>query len=307
MPSYSSKTIGSERRLREAVALYRIRTQATQTTVNRLVDEAQEFERIIERTTGEPVKGKSVLEVGPGHFLVQSSYFARNNRVTAIDTDVIPIGIDPAAYISMFVHNGLQRTVKTVLRKAMGIDARHRRCLKERLQVSSLPAVQMERGDVCQTKFPGGSFDVVIGRSVMHHVPNPSVALGEIARVLRPNGAAVANFHLYTSHNGSLDARVMSGDYDESLLWAHLRPATGESFEGNRFLNKMRLDQWRTVLFDAWPGCTIETELSSRPGIEDSARAMISSGEIAGYSLEELTTHTVLVYWRKPAGNESAN
>jgi SAM-dependent methyltransferase len=189
----------------------------------------------------------------------------------------------------------------------MGIDARHRKYLKERLQVSSLPTVQMERGDVCQTKFADGSFDVVVGRSVMHHIPDPSVALSEIARILRPNGVAIANLHLYTSHNGSLDARVISGDYDASLLWAHLRSATAKGFEGNSFLNKLRLDQWRTVLSGAWPGCTIETEVSSRPGIRESADALISTGAIAGYSLEELTTHTVTVYWRKPSSYESAS
>jgi len=92
----------------------------------------------------------------------------------------------------------------------------------------------------------------------------------------------------------------MTGDYDASLLWAHLRPETAKDFEGNSFLNKLRLERWRAVLSDAWPGCAIETEVSSRPGIMESARAMIGTGQIAGYSMEELTTHTVLVYWRKP-------
>jgi SAM-dependent methyltransferase len=300
MPAYSSETNGFTGRFREALALYRIRTQNTAEVVDRLVGEAEAFERIIAGSSGAPPANKSILEVGPGHFLAQAHYFARKNNVTTIDTDVIPTGMNPAAYISMLVHNGPQRTVKTIVRKAMGIDARHRKCLKTRLRISKLPRLQVVRGNVCRMEFPDCSFDVVLCRSVLHHISDPSVALSEMARVLRPGGIVIANFHLYTSHNGSLDPRVMSGDYDDALLWAHLRPTMAADFRGNSFLNRLRLDEWRAVLSSSWPGCTIETEPSSRAGIAESAKAMIDSGAVSGYRAEELTTHTVLAFWRKP-------
>jgi SAM-dependent methyltransferase len=300
MPSYSSATQGLGGRFREALALYRIRTQNTSTSVNQLVDEAEAFERIIVNLRGIPLEGRSILEVGPGHFLVQAYYFARKNDVTTIDTDVIPIGMNPLVYLSMFVHNGLRRSVKTIIRKAMGIDARHRKYLKVRLVRSTLPTVRVLRGNVCHLDFPDCSFDVVLCRSVLHHIGDPSLALSEMARVLRFGGVVIANFHLYTSHNGSLDPRVLSGDYDDSLLWAHLRSPMAANFEGNSFLNKMRLNGWREALFSSWPGCTVETEKSSRAGIEESAKAMIDSGSISDHGLEELTTHTVLAFWQKP-------
>jgi SAM-dependent methyltransferase len=225
--------------------------------------------------------------------------------VTAIDSDVIPVGFNPVAYLSMLLHNGPQRSGKTIVRKAMGVDARYRKCLRQALQVSSLPPVRLVCGSVCQMEFPSGSFDAVLCRSVLHHIPEPITALREMARVLRPGGVVVANFHLFTSHNGSLDPRVMTGDYDESLMWAHLRPSVATDFKGNSFLNRLRLDAWRQVLSQAWPGCTIETAMSSRPSIEASAQAMLQSGAVSGYSLEELITHTVLAYWKKPLSSET--
>lgn len=300
MPSYSSATHGLARRLREASALLRIRTQTSAETINQLIEEAEAFERIIMGFWGAPPDKKPVLEVGPGHFLAQAYYFARKNNVTTIDTDVIPIGLDLQSYLSMFVHNGPQRSVKTIIRKAMGVDAQHRKCLKARLSVSKLPTVRVLRGDVCHMNFPDFSFDVVLCRSVLHHLSDPSVALKEMARVLRPGGVAIANFHLYTSHNGSLDPRVMAGDYDAALLWAHLRPTLAADFSGNSFLNKLRIDDWRAVLSSSWANCTIKTEKSSRAGIIESAKEMIDSGAISNYSIDELTTHTVLAFWQKP-------
>ena len=305
LSSYSSGTRGLVNRLREAKALIRLRADSGSATVNQLVREAQEFEQIVARCSGTRVEGKSVLEVGPGQFLIQASWFARNNKVTAIDSDVIPVGFNPVAYLSMLLHNGPQRSGKTIVRKAMGVDARYRKCLRQALQASSLPPVRLVCGSVCQMEFPSGSFDAVLCRSVLHHIPEPIVALREMARVLRPGGVVVANFHLFTSHNGSLDPRVMTGDYDESLMWAHLRPSVATDFRGNSFLNRLRLDEWRQAFSQAWPGCTIETAISSRPSIEASAQAMLQSGAISGYSLEELVTHTVLAYWKKPSGSET--
>lgn len=301
MRAYSSATQGLVGPFREAAALYRIRTQSASAIINQLIDDAAAFERIIVDSWGVPPAGKSILEVGPGHFLAQAYYFARKNNVTTIDTDVIPIGLNPLAYVSMFVHNGPQRGVKTLIRKAMGIDALHRKYVKAKLSLSELPSVRVLRGNVCRMRFPDCSFDVVLCRSVLHHISDPAGALREIARVLRPGGIVISSFHLYTSHNGSLDPRVMSGDYDDALLWAHLRPPIAADFRGNSFLNKLRLDEWRAMFSSSWAGCTIETEKSSRAGIVESANAMIESGAISDYSIDELATHTVRAFWRKPS------
>ena len=82
MPSYSSQTHGLRAYLREALALYQIRARTASITVNQLTEEAEAFERIIVRLRAAPLDGRSILEVGPGHFFVQAYYFARHNDVT---------------------------------------------------------------------------------------------------------------------------------------------------------------------------------------------------------------------------------
>ncbi|HYL83129.1 MAG TPA: class I SAM-dependent methyltransferase [Candidatus Angelobacter sp.] len=64
------------------------------------------------------------------------------------------------------------------------------RCTRERLKVSGLS------GTICQMdaermKFPDGSFDFIWTWGVIHHSANTKKVLEEMARVLRPGGAAV--------------------------------------------------------------------------------------------------------------------
>jgi SAM-dependent methyltransferase len=62
-------------------------------------------------------------------------------------------------------------------------------------------------GDVAALPFPDGSFDLVVSTLSMHHWEDPSAALAEIARVLRPGGRAliwdlrrgILRFHLHAS------------------------------------------------------------------------------------------------------------
>jgi len=44
------------------------------------------------------------------------------------------------------------------------------------------------QGSVCDMPFNDHEFDMVIGRSILHHLPNPQKALFEFRRVLKPGG-----------------------------------------------------------------------------------------------------------------------
>jgi ubiquinone/menaquinone biosynthesis C-methylase UbiE len=52
-------------------------------------------------------------------------------------------------------------------------------------------AVVLERGDAQSLPFPDARFDVVVCTNSFHYFRNPQRALGEMARVLRPNGRLV--------------------------------------------------------------------------------------------------------------------
>ena len=67
-------------------------------------------------------------------------------------------------------------------------DIQHRR----NLQISDLPKVQFRRGGAEAIPAADSSFDIVLMFKSLHHVPmeHMDAALGEIARVLKPDGLA---------------------------------------------------------------------------------------------------------------------
>jgi SAM-dependent methyltransferase len=298
--SYNSVRMGILGRLREAGSLYSIHLRENPRRVSDVLQGAKENQEEMERTFGFALDGRHILDVGPGQFLLQSTYFAKRNEVTAIDLNVISNGFSPTAYLEMLRHNGLHRVLKTIGRQILGVDRAYKQALRSALGVDVLPHVHVMRGDARALSVEDESFDVVYSGAVMHHVSDPGSALREMARVLKPGGGAFVSLHLYTSYNGSLDPRLMSTPPDEALLWAHLRSGLSDKISGNALVNKVRLHEWKTLFTQIFPGSVIKQYVSNIPAIQNTAERLIMSGELSGYSLEELSTHVVTSVWKKP-------
>jgi SAM-dependent methyltransferase len=215
----------------------------------------------------------------------------------AIDNELIVERLTPSNSLEMMRRNGLQRTVKTVARKALGVDHNYERALRKRLGVNVLPRVELKRGDACRMPIPDDSFDMIYSRSVLHSLAAPRAALAEMARVLRPGGVAHVDLHLYSSFNGSLDPRILFGGRSE-FYWAHLRQ-DAPVVEGVS-LNKFRLCQWQSLFAAEWPGSMLRTIQLEEPAWQQAADRAIARAEIDGYSREELLTTTVVAIWQKP-------
>jgi SAM-dependent methyltransferase len=198
----------------------------------------------------------------------------------------------------MIRHNGVQRAVKTVARKALGVDRAYERALRAKLGTEVLPQVEIRHGDASQMPFPDEFFDVVYSRAVLHHVHEPKAVLTEVARVLKPGGIAYVSLHLYSSPNGSLDPRLMFGGNTE-LCWAHLRP--DNSLVPGASLNTLRLEEWRGLFAARWPGSKLWTIETEDPTVRQLAGELLADGKISGYSKEELITTTLIVVWQKNA------
>ena len=56
---------------------------------------------------------------------------------------------------------------------------------------TKLPAVRFEQGDLERLSFAGGSFDLVVVSLALCHLADPTAAVAELARVLRPGGTLV--------------------------------------------------------------------------------------------------------------------
>jgi ubiquinone/menaquinone biosynthesis C-methylase UbiE len=52
-------------------------------------------------------------------------------------------------------------------------------------------AVDCVRADAAELPFPDGTFDLILGHAVLHHLPEPRAAFAEFRRVLRPGGVLV--------------------------------------------------------------------------------------------------------------------
>lgn len=177
MGSYTSLPTNLNQFVHELVSLYRLHQDEIPQRVARLIEEAQLVEARIREAYDIDIKNMNMLEIGPGPFLTQLLYFAKENRVVGIDLDILPRELNPFAYFNMLQVNGVRRTLKTIGRKICGIDLRHARELRKQLQVKRLPYVKVLQMDIGRMVFPDNSFDFVYTRALFHHLPDPITAV----------------------------------------------------------------------------------------------------------------------------------
>jgi SAM-dependent methyltransferase len=297
--SYTSRHAGLRSRSRQVRGLLNIHAAGYRARIDELIDRSDECRASLRQAFGFEVRGRDVLDVGPGQFLIQSRYFALENKVVALDSELILDRLSLRGLVDTVRCNGLQRAIKTVARRAVGVDRLYAAGLRQRLGVEALPVVEVRRGDACRMPFADNSFDMVHSRAVLHHLDDPAAALMEMRRVLRPAGVAWVDLHLYSSWNGSLDPRVMFG-CDPKFHWAHLRHGASGVVEGAR-LNKLRLADWRERFSLSWPGAQLHLIAVQDPALHFSADQLIAERRVTGYSREELLTTTVVALWQKQA------
>jgi SAM-dependent methyltransferase len=252
----------------------------------------------IGKVLGREVRDLEILVVGHGPHLIEARYFGVRNRVTGIDLDVVPIGFDPAAYVSMLRRNGVGRTVKTVGRKLLGIDRSLASEWRRALHVERFREPRRLVGDICEGPPSEASFDLAVSWSVFQHIPDPERALAAILRALRPGAAVFIGIHLYTSNTGHHDIRAFTGGAASLPPWGHLRAATRHLVTPSAYLNQWRLSQWRQLFASAFD----EVHEFREPYDQEAALARLDPAvraELAGYSDDELTTVDVFFGGRK--------
>jgi SAM-dependent methyltransferase len=298
--SYTSLRTRPIELLREARHLYKAHTADVPDRVTKVLTRLQEMEILVSEHYALELHGLQVLDVGAGQRLLQMTYFSRSNSVVGIDRDVIVQGADFRAYFDMIRTNGLRRTAKTVVRKAVGIDRKYRDELMRQVPLpgfARLPVLQM---DAANLVFQDAAFDFVYSTTVFQHLPDPRRVVDEIVRVLRPGGVFYIDFMPFTGKTGSLDIRTIGGRSSDVPPWAHLRPHLNWDVHESAYLNRLSLPDWRRLFEEGAPGCHLILRAPDRDRLEHEVRSLWAQKELLEYDMDELVTAEVVALWQKP-------
>ena len=112
---------------------------------------------------------------------------------------VLEIGVGAGSDFRSWVENGAQVTGIDLTEAAVALTAEH-------LKVKGLHTAphELRTADAERLPFADGTFDVVYSYGVFHHTPNPSAALSEAHRVLKPGGEMRAMIYHAPSWTGFL-------------------------------------------------------------------------------------------------------
>lgn len=300
MKSYVNVPLRGLQRFRELAALYKFRRETQADEAKQLVAGAREHRERIEELLGEPLKGKHILEVGPGQLLKRARIFGIENSIVGIDLDEVP-GSGISGFVGTWQANGPLRALKTLARRILGMDRQFLQSLYAILPAARDVTVEFVRCDATQTGFKEADFDVTLSNSVLEHIPDPEALTKEMIRITRPGGVYSHIVHLYTSDTGAHDPRSYLSERSELPYWSHLRQEHQHLSTPNCYLNRWRLDQWLGLVERQLPGAVVE-RLPQKPGpvILRELENLREAGELSEFSDAELVTDVLIISWRKP-------
>ena len=265
-----------------------------------LAEQMREVERRVESVRDGPMADLSLLEIGPGQGMERALYLSQRNDVTTLDSDVIPLGFEPASYAAMLRANGASRVLKTAGRELI-VGRRKRGAWRARLDAPDEKRIHRRFGDVHDPLLRDERFDGFLSWSVFEHVADPGQALDNLFGVIRPGGFFYISLHLWTSTNGHHDIRSFTSDRIDALpLWAHLREDTRDMIKPSSYLNEWRLERWRELFASKAPGSVEVLEQYEHPEVIGPRIEGELAGKLDGYSREELLTVALVYYGRVP-------
>jgi SAM-dependent methyltransferase len=301
MPSYLRAQRGLSSTASELLGLYKRQTKDIAGSVANARTQQADMVAALEEVRGAPLVDCDVLEIGPGQTRMFLMITGLTNRAIGVDMEPRPDRLGVADIWRIWRENGALRAIKTLGRELLGIERKTRAELARQLGVRAAQLkTHIVPGDAQHLPFKDASFDAVVSTSVFEHLPDPAQAAAEVARVLRPGGAAHMITHLYSSHTGAHDMRLF---VDPKALppWPHLRDDTRGLVQPNSYLNEWRLTQYRRAFEDHWPGHTDWLGIEEYPSQSD-LDALRAASELQGYSDEELRASVLVTSWRKPGG-----
>lgn len=232
--------------------------------------------------------------------------------VSGVDAEHPLLRLRPSAVAEMLRRNGIERTVKSLMRHLLfdRADARaldrglQARGLERRLQLSRLTVA-----DVGELTLPDRSLDLVFSEDVLEHIRPRTLesVLERVARWLRPNGLALLRPNIFTGIVGGhllewsrASMRVNPAPQRRSEPWEHLRR---RRFEANTYLNELTRADYRRLLARHFE---ILEERVAQPGLGREHYGERARAALSAWSEDELFSNQTLFVLRPrhlgPAG-----
>lgn len=112
---------------------------------------------------------------------------------------ILDFGCGNGYVLSRYARNGAEVHGIDVTQKAVELS-------RKRFEVEGLKG-SFRRSD-CPLPYPSGHFDIVCSMGVLHHIEDPTQAVSELHRVLKPGGQLIAMFYNRNSWNNLVLLRL---------------------------------------------------------------------------------------------------
>ncbi len=258
----------------------------------------QKLSAIIKANLGPDLGGLRLLEIGCGQRASQTILFTADGlTATGIDVEVPTFRMTLGSLLQVLRANGWERGLKSILRHWLfdGQFFRRLSCQygkplpRDRVDVRLMSATHVE--------FPDNYFSFVYSSLVFEHIDDVPAAVREVNRVLKPQGRAWINVHLFPSLSGGhhpewTDARRPPA-HPRVPPWDHLQD---NRYPAHSHLNRWRLTDYRKI-FNTYLEVLEESQVMEMTGeLSPGLEAIL---EAKGYTRKDLLTREVAFLCRK--------
>ncbi len=237
-------------------------------------------------------QGLKVLDIGCGQRYPQALLMADENDVIAIDISTILTNWSPLLIGRILLNEGIKRTVKTIVRKAL-FDKRYYRKLAKLNGRGFRRKPTILRMNAENLQFPDNTFDFAFSVGVFEHLGNVDKCVANMNRVLKPGGIFAI---IITNYTGLTGGHNLYGE-DETTTkvppWDHLRK---NIFPSDVYLNGLRIADYKRIFnkyFDDFKFYEEEANQYAKY-LSDEIRK-----ELSAYSEHELLTLGISIIGRK--------
>ncbi len=257
--SSSGQSVPAGRKINEAYLQFKRliseRNPLKKREFSHLAADLQEYQDVLERFSDKPLDKSQTVEIGCGQRPYRLFYLIANGvSVNAIEKDFVAFNMNLKSIRQSFSINGMERTLKTIIRYFLFDLAENNQFLRELRNVSGRqfdwPLDKITHGDATDVEnWPAEDIDFIYSEDVFEHIPQAVLPqLCEImAKKLSKNGIALIRPVTYAGLMGGHNIDYYDLDKNKNRTcppWDHLRD---NNFPSNTYLNKMTRSDYRNL------------------------------------------------------------